>query len=83
MRPLPEAAQHLPTFLVLCVVKLGPELPTERSVPGAAPGSPPPLAGLSPTSRPHEQQALSHDAPVPTAVTGRGCSCLRTPGHWP
>ena len=70
-------------LIVLRVVKLGPELPLERSVGGAAPGSPPPLAGLSPASGPREHQALSHDALVPTAVTGWGCSCLRMPGHWP
>ena len=83
MHLLPEATHPLPTFLVLRVVKPGPELPLERSVAGAAPGSPPPLAALSPAARPREQQALSHDAPVPTTATGWGYSCLPTPGHWP
>lgn len=49
-------------------------------MPGAAPGSPPPLAGLSPTSRPHEQQALSHDA-GPHRGHWSGCSSL--PHAWP
>ena len=44
---LPEATHPLPMLIVLRVVKLGPELPLERSVGGAAPGSPPPLTGLS------------------------------------
>lgn len=72
-RPLPEAAQHLPAFLVLCVVKLGPELPTEVCARGLPQVPLRPLLASAPLPGRTSSRRFPR-CPVPTAVTGQGAA---------